>query len=292
MTDKIIARPGNFEHVTKMSRVDQGFAQPKSSPKPLFRQLPIKLYEVHSEPKPEFIRHETRHVQRQPFTEMKLGRNMRAAPKGSIPMNPPNPQALIEMLNRNHLKSDTPPSGQHDVQSNHAKHSYTDENRMFAAPREIQSQTRDLPMEPHEGSKPEPFNARANISETERERIIDAKRRELDYGFRSSLLTQITTQAEINCPPKEITPSKAIPAVSAEPTLTPPPPINLYNSYKMKDGPSSGGDNTGQNSSASNERKPNETSRLKNIAENAEEIADDLEAGPRSDDDDDGTFNF
>ncbi|XP_052211907.1 uncharacterized protein LOC127830978 isoform X2 [Dreissena polymorpha] len=282
---------------------------------------------------------------------MKLGRNMRAAPKGSIPMNPPNPQldpdasepllhnqlhstnpvsdyyanlhprltspslfgpsvlpdiaalrcitipqhpspALIEMLNRNHLKSDTPPSRQHDVQSNHAKHSYTDENRMFAAPREIQSQTRDLPMEPHEGSKPEPFNARANISETERERIIDAKRRELDYGFRSSLLTQITTQAEINCPPKEITPSKAIPAVSAEPTLTPPPPINLYNSYKMKDGPSSGGDNTGQNSSASNERKPNETSRLKNIAENAEEIADDLEAGPRSDDDDDGTFNF
>ncbi|XP_052211912.1 uncharacterized protein LOC127830978 isoform X3 [Dreissena polymorpha] len=281
MTDKIIARPGNFEHVTKMSRVDQGFAQPKSSPKPLFRQLPIKLYEVHSEPKPDFIR-----------AEMKLGRNMRAAPKGSIPMNPPNPQALIEMLNRNHLKSDTPPSRQHDVQSNHAKHSYTDENRMFAAPREIQSQTRDLPMEPHEGSKPEPFNARANISETERERIIDAKRRELDYGFRSSLLTQITTQAEINCPPKEITPSKAIPAVSAEPTLTPPPPINLYNSYKMKDGPSSGGDNTGQNSSASNERKPNETSRLKNIAENAEEIADDLEAGPRSDDDDDGTFNF
>ncbi|XP_052801967.1 uncharacterized protein LOC128232453 isoform X2 [Mya arenaria] len=109
--------PGDYEHVTKMGRVGPRFGdnKPRTSVGPQFRRLPFQTTETLAGPRtltPVSAPHSAdadsviirssspisdhlsvdRHRQRQPYIEMKLGRNMRATPKGSIPIKHVNTQ--------------------------------------------------------------------------------------------------------------------------------------------------------------------------------------------------------
>ncbi|XP_052801971.1 uncharacterized protein LOC128232453 isoform X5 [Mya arenaria] len=243
--------PGDYEHVTKMGRVGPRFGdnKPRTSVGPQFRRLPFQTTETLAGPRTltpvsaphsadadsVIIRHLSvdRHRQRQPYIEMKLGRNMRATPKGSIPIKHVNTQDLIETLNRNQrVKSSRDlrsPERQEDTERKQVVKEDDDdveERRRASLAQELaraqqrqdrlEAEARRL-READSGLTSQSGNQRDSsdiMQEVEAQGTQDSKQSHKDAVI-------ITTKAEINTPP-------------ANALMSPPPHDVLYPSYKSQ----------------------------------------------------------
>ncbi|XP_052801969.1 uncharacterized protein LOC128232453 isoform X4 [Mya arenaria] len=174
-----------------------------------------------------------RHRQRQPYIEMKLGRNMRATPKGSIPIKHVNTQDLIETLNRNQrVKSSRDlrsPERQEDTERKQVVKEDDDdveERRRASLAQELaraqqrqdrlEAEARRL-READSGLTSQSGNQRDSsdiMQEVEAQGTQDSKQSHKDAVI-------ITTKAEINTPP-------------ANALMSPPPHDVLYPSYKSQ----------------------------------------------------------